>query len=43
MVGSAAGADEISAAIAVVVRRGHGRAYQAASAEAAAFHGRFDG
>ncbi|EFD13383.1 PE-PGRS family protein [Mycobacterium tuberculosis variant africanum K85] len=36
----AAGADEISAAIAALFGA-HGRAYQAASAEAAAFHGRF--
>lgn len=36
----AAGADEISVAIAALFGA-HGRAYQAASAEAAAFHGRF--
>ncbi|EFD61868.1 LOW QUALITY PROTEIN: PE-PGRS family protein, partial [Mycobacterium tuberculosis EAS054] len=36
----AAGADEISAAIAALFGA-HGRAYQAASAEPAAFHGRF--
>lgn len=36
----AAGADEISAVIAALFGA-HGRAYQAASAEAAAFHGRF--